>query len=859
MSSALARLSAVSLGRPPARPPRIGIEIDQVLIRPRAPLPDTPLLLQVRQYGDLEGLLVEPLPADFTLVTIGRVTVDGRGTDAFRVAADVDRAHLTGETSWVLPTAADGYFRQETRVNLRTDLPPPRHLDYRVLVGTPRRVCAEQRVRVETATLDGFLELAEEGEDQRPAGRTRLEYLTSVRKLRVEPELILYRHRMVNNRRNVPPYGRTSDSPNPPRGPAAARLAALLRVRNGFERIDLAQVLAGIDGADRQTPGPLYPKPRADLALTWSGDLGLALAAYVRARHAPGAPSADRDRALDHWIARHASVPRLLGDIDGVNLGASYDPHRSLATQLRAYYDGAVRRRCTAFVAATRTPAGAPALPLVPGFGPPRFADAAVEFVAGEIVDFAEDFLRFALGGTYERVRDRAKDVLAPGSPEAGRLAHRLLDLVEEGLVAELSPPSDTSLVILRRDGTPIPEFTVRLIEPSGGRHAGIDATTDVRGTITVPDAGTRAWTVTCADHELVPVAEATDPVAVTELRPGRTPLDPGRHHRLPPGATTELVAREVLLLVCPRCDAAIRVVEPPPRSLGCPNDGYDLSDLRTTVLTDIGRFIAPVSGQRPERTPLDLRSCGTRPIPTAHGTVAACWDESRFLHPTRGDYELWASTPRGALSVSVVGRTTWGAAPPRIEPPQRAWEFHQAASGPAAPPPYRDAPVPLSENWPLASVYRWITVHHSADSMTFTREGVREVQRKQIDTSKSDIAYHYVIDGTGTIYEGRPLGIEGDHAELFNAANLGILLTGDFQRRWQNGWVGHDSGPTPEQLRSLDDLVDVLAVRFGIRSVWSHQQRKKQAGSRNYTECPGQFLSPHVEALHRAYPGTPF
>ncbi|MGX5187747.1 peptidoglycan recognition protein family protein [Streptomyces avermitilis] len=857
MSSALARLSAAALGQPPPQPPRIGIEIHQVLIRPRVPRPDEPALTEVDQFGSLAGLVVGPLPADFTLVTIGRVTVDGRGTDALRVAAEVDRAYLTGETAWVLPPTSAGYFRQETRVDLRTDLPPPRYLDYRILAGTPRRVAAEQPVRLETATLDGFLELAEEGESERPAGRTHLEYLTSVRKLRVDSELDQYRQRMIQNRRNIPPYDQTPGSSwELPR--RAARLAALLRVQHGFERLDLAQVLAGIDGADRQTPGPLDPAPRADLALTWSGDLGRALAAYVRARHAPGVPAADRGRSLDHWVARHASTPRLLGDIDGVNLGESFDPHRSLAAQLREYYDGAVDRRCTAFVAATRTSAGAPALPLAPGFGPPRFADAAVGFVAGEIVAFAVDFLRFALGGAFESVRSRAEAMLAPDSPEVLQLTHRLLHFVEAGLAAELSPPSDTALVILRRDGSPIPGFTVRLIPPSGGRHSGIAATTDALGTVMVPDAGTRAWTVACADHELAPAAEATDPVPVTELRPGRTPLDLPRHHRLPPGTTTELVAREVLALVCPRCDAALRVVEPPPRSLECPRDGYDLSELRTTVITDIGRFNAPVSGQRPHRTPLRLTSCGTRPVDTAHGPVAACWDESRFLHPASGDYELWAMTPRGPLTVSVVGRATWGAAPPQIDPPLRTWDFHEAASGPIAPPPYRDSPVPLSENRPLASVYRWITIHHSADPVTYTHEGPRTIQRAHFADDKADIGYHYIIDGAGTIYEGRPLGIEGSHAELFNAGNLGIVLTGDFGPRWQNQWARYDH-PTPKQLTTLDVLVDVLAVRFGISSVWGHQPRKKQSRAPASTQCPGEYLMSHVDELRLVYPGDPF
>jgi hypothetical protein len=358
---------------------------------------------------------------------------------------------------------------------------------------------------------------------------------------------------------------------------------------------------------------------------------------------------------------------------------------------------------------------------------------------------------------------------------------------------------------------------------------------------------------VACATHELT--TDLTTPVPITQLSASRTPPDPVLHHTLQPGQTLELYARQVVHLDCLQCGWTYRIVDAPPAALSCPNDGYDLAGLRSAVLADPDAFTAPVSGQNPEFSPASLTSRGYHSIDTAHRPVTSYWDESRFLQPSGADYLLWALTPGGPLSVSILGRATWGAAPVRIQPPGRRWEFHKAES--TSSPPYAGLPVPLSENRPLADVYSWITIHHTASSIVYTADGVRELQAEQITKSKADLAYEFVIDGNGLVYEGRPLGIEGEHAELFNAGNLGIVLTGDFESRWQNGYVGFDR-PTTAQLQSLNRLVDVLAHRFGIRSVWTHKARKRQAASAVPTECPGAFLEPQVAALRRLYPGPP-
>jgi len=149
------------------------------------------------------------------------------------------------------------------------------------------------------------------------------------------------------------------------------------------------------------------------------------------------------------------------------------------------------------------------------------------------------------------------------------------------------------------------------------------------------------------------------------------------------------------------------------------------------------------------------------------------------------------------------------------------------------------------------------MTVHHTTDPASNSYTTARDVQTKhQTERGYADIGYHYVIDANGAIYEGRPLGVKGSHAELFNGGNVGIVLAGDFESRAGNVW--DPDVPTTAALNALDNLVDVLALRFDIQSVWSHQERKNQAGAGN-TECPGDNLITHVHSVLRAgYPGPP-
>jgi hypothetical protein len=208
-----------------------------------------------------------------------------------------------------------------------------------------------------------------------------------------------------------------------------------------------------------------------------------------------------------------------------------------------------------------------------------------------------------------------------------------------------------------------------------------------------------------------------------------------------------------------------------------------------------------------------------------------------------------------------VIGPQAWGARSPEViqddgEGGERIYEFHEVHRGEVARFPYDAAGVPTNEINPLAAVLRWITIHQSLDPAQGSPETVRGIQDKHIDDevegegAAADVAYHFVVDDDGSIYEGRPLGIKGSHTALFNGGNVGIVMAGDFERP-------PIVFPTVAALDSLHRLIEVLSLRFGIRSVWGHRQRKHQNGTSS-TACPGARLIPHVNTqLRPLYPGT--
>ena len=96
-----------------------------------------------------------------------------------------------------------------------------------------------------------------------------------------------------------------------------------------------------------------------------------------------------------------------------------------------------------------------------------------------------------------------------------------------------------------------------------------------------------------------------------------------------------------------------------------------------------------------------------------------------------------------------------------------------------------------------------------------------------------ADVAYHFLIDSEGVIYEGREINVRGAHVQGFNTGSVGIVLIGNFS----------ETEPTQAQTDSLENLVDYLRYTYEIRYLAGHKDYPDQ--SPDGTECPGVYMYP--------------
>ena len=149
--------------------------------------------------------------------------------------------------------------------------------------------------------------------------------------------------------------------------------------------------------------------------------------------------------------------------------------------------------------------------------------------------------------------------------------------------------------------------------------------------------------------------------------------------------------------------------------------------------------------------------------------------------------------------------------------------------------------PARLTSN---SGAWNRLTVHHSAEYAGLLRSAsaresstaIRNIQRYHVEQKNyGDIAYHFLIDPSGRVFEGRSLRWQGAHAGgTNNVHNIGVCLLGDFDRE----------SPSRASLAALETLVAQLRGRYGISSkdIVGHGELKT-------TACPGRHL--------RAWPMT--
>jgi hypothetical protein len=163
---------------------------------------------------------------------------------------------------------------------------------------------------------------------------------------------------------------------------------------------------------------------------------------------------------------------------------------------------------------------------------------------------------------------------------------------------------------------------------------------------------------------------------------------------------------------------------------------------------------------------------------------------------------------------------------------------------------------APMRSNWDRMTTPFRIAIHHTAEPMTGTSANasaaeVRNVQSTHMkDRGFADIGYHYLIDRTGRVIQGRAMTAQGAHASgSNNVGNIGICLLGNFSSQPERGpSYANAQRPTQEQLDCLEKLLGELREVHGIPAskVQGHRELKD-------TECPGDELARWISRYRMA------
>lgn len=152
----------------------------------------------------------------------------------------------------------------------------------------------------------------------------------------------------------------------------------------------------------------------------------------------------------------------------------------------------------------------------------------------------------------------------------------------------------------------------------------------------------------------------------------------------------------------------------------------------------------------------------------------------------------------------------------------------------------------PSSANPSITSVSH-LVVHHSAGSNSSPdwAATVRSIWDYHVNNGWADIAYNYLIDPNGVIYEGRGNDVTGAHFSCMNTNTMGVCLLGDFTNTNPSaamiaslelllGWKACDIDKDPRDTSyfstGLADLINLCGHRDG----------NTLGPSCTVTECPG-------------------
>lgn len=130
-----------------------------------------------------------------------------------------------------------------------------------------------------------------------------------------------------------------------------------------------------------------------------------------------------------------------------------------------------------------------------------------------------------------------------------------------------------------------------------------------------------------------------------------------------------------------------------------------------------------------------------------------------------------------------------------------------------------------------------YITIHHGGEIFPDDKNVVEYLKNLQTWSRNEkkwiDVPYHFIVDRTGEIYEGRPLNYRGDTNTSYDPTGHAlIVLLGNFEEQELK----------TEQIASLKTVTDYLAKQNAVPA-------SKIKTHKDYAEtlCPGKKLSAYL------------
>ena len=130
----------------------------------------------------------------------------------------------------------------------------------------------------------------------------------------------------------------------------------------------------------------------------------------------------------------------------------------------------------------------------------------------------------------------------------------------------------------------------------------------------------------------------------------------------------------------------------------------------------------------------------------------------------------------------------------------------------------------------------KYIVVHHTASTSDLT---IKDIERIHLNENYAGVGYHFYIDKSGVIWEGRPKDTIGSHALPINSISVSVCVSGNFEVEQ----------PNQKQLTALKEVLNYFKTTYPNAKIISHSQVKDTEECKAEAKKTGNSLSYYATA----------